>query len=69
VPLDKIAESAMLHIERLVMHGLKLQVGMTEEEAPYSLHAFSAAQHQQPAPGNIGSARKIGGKQSQMSNR
>lgn len=41
VSLESLAPMAMPQLEFLAMDGLKIQAGMTEEEAPYALNAFS----------------------------
>ncbi|KAH7282182.1 hypothetical protein KP509_35G017200 [Ceratopteris richardii] len=41
VSLENLAPTAMQQIEFLAMEGLKIQTGMSEDEAPYALNAFS----------------------------
>lgn len=41
ISLENLAPMAMQQIEDLAMDGLKIQAGMTEEDAPYALNAFS----------------------------
>lgn len=41
VSLENLAPMATQQLEYLAMDGLKIQAGMTEEEAPYALNAFS----------------------------
>lgn len=41
VSLENMGPMAMQQLEYLAMDGLKIQAGMTEEEAPYALNAFS----------------------------
>ncbi|MCO5578566.1 hypothetical protein L7F22_032410 [Adiantum nelumboides] len=41
VSLENLAPMAMHQLEFLAMDGLKIQAGMTDEEAPYALNAFT----------------------------